>query len=77
MSRILHIFEPTILPIAASGRPSKFSLKQTANSGALVPSATTVRPMTNGETPTFRASFELPPTNHSAPKYRPIIPSNK
>ena len=57
-----------MLPKAASGRLSRFSLKQTANSGALVHKATTVRPITNGETPILRANLELPPTNHSAPK---------
>ena len=39
---------PTTLPSATSVSPERAALTLTANSGALVPKATTVRPTTTG-----------------------------
>jgi len=44
-------------------------IRLTTNSGADVPNATTVRPMTIGVTPRLRARLEEPLTSHSAPNF--------
>src|SRR5690606_38322872 len=49
-------------------------LVATASSGADVPYATTVSPITSGFTPSARASAAEPRISHSAPQYRMAIP---
>ncbi len=64
------MFEPTTLPIAiepASGPPRSASPTLTASSGALVPKATTVRPITTLDIPVRAASRAAPRTSASAP----------
>tara|TARA_B100000131_G_scaffold272360_1_gene273239 strand:+ start:81 stop:419 length:339 start_codon:yes stop_codon:yes gene_type:complete len=48
--KTLAKLEPSILPIAAPGLPSILALKETNNSGAEVPNATSVPAMIKGET---------------------------
>ena len=63
----LNILEPKTLPTAISGLPSNAALIDTANSGAEVPIATIVKPITKSETPNFCASLLAESTSHSAP----------
>ena len=56
-----------LLPITFPKTMASFACMFTANSGALVPKATTVRPIANSETPYFLARFEAPSTKKSAP----------
>jgi hypothetical protein len=49
----------------------------TINSGADVPKATIVSPITKGEIPNFFALEEAPSTKRSAPLIRKINPINK
>ena len=65
--RRLKIFEPTTLLRAISFAPWIAAEVLTANSGALVPSATIVRPMITPGTLKVRANAELPSTKKSAP----------
>src|SRR5690606_5958748 len=67
MNRILKILLPTALAIANSACPEKAALTLTANSGALVPNATTVKPITSEGMPKFAAKRAAPLTNKSAP----------
>ncbi len=69
------IFEPTTLPTATSARPFSAPCTLTASSGALVPKATTVRPMTSDERPKRRASAAAPLTSHSAPSHSATRPA--
>jgi hypothetical protein len=48
--------------------PFNAALKETTNSGVLVPNATTVRPTASGDMPNCNESAEAPLTNISAPK---------
>jgi len=57
-----------MLPRATSPVPSKTAPTVTAISGALVPNATTVKPMTRGETPNDRDNLEAPLTSALAPR---------
>ena len=61
------MFDPTIFPNAISGLPSRLALTLTTSSGALVANATSVRPMTRGETPALRATVTPPLISNSAP----------
>jgi hypothetical protein len=65
--QMLQIFEPTTLPIAMPPWPLQLALILTTNSGALVPKATTVKPITSGLIPSLMANSDDPFTNHSAP----------
>jgi len=47
----LGILEPTRLPIANPEEPSNIALSDTTSSGADVPMATTVIPITSGDIP--------------------------
>ncbi len=60
ISRVLRILLPTTFPIAISGLSVAADTTDTANSGALVPNATTVKPMTSGEIPTPIANRDAP-----------------
>jgi hypothetical protein len=66
----LKIFEPTTFPIEILDFPAIAALIVTANSGAEVPIATTVKPITRSETPKFRANREADSTRKSAPFHR-------
>jgi hypothetical protein len=65
--RTLKILLPTALPKAISPCPVALDITLTASSGALVPKATTVNPIINGDIPNAAADFAAPLTNASAP----------
>ena len=67
ISPTLAMFEPTTLPTAIASAPFKVAVRLAANSGALVPKATTVRPMTKGLSLKRRAKLEANLTNSSPP----------
>ena len=67
MIRIFKILLPTIFPMVISAFPFSAAVVLTAASGALVPMATIVRPITSCGTPKRSAIPELPSTNQSAP----------
>ena len=71
---MLAMLLPSTLPIARSGLPSSAAPTDTATSGALVPKATTVRPITSGEMPHDSAMREAPRTKASAPAMRAMRP---
>ena len=75
ISRILIILLPTTLPIAISPLPSNADLVDTASSGALVPKATTVIPITNAETFSLPAIPLAPSTKRSAPTISRAMPT--
>ncbi len=58
---------PITLPTAMSPLPLSEACTLTAVSGALVPKATTVRPMISGGMPKRLASLAAPRTSASAP----------
>ncbi len=66
-----------MFPIARSPDPESEDLIVTASSGELVPKATTVRPMTNGDNPASFASPAAPRTSASAPATRIATPTTK
>ena len=68
---------PTTLPSARSACPAHAAPTLTASSGALVPYATTVRPMTSGDTPAAPASRTAPRTSASAPAHEQHQPDNE
>ena len=77
--RTLIMLLPTTFPIKMSVLPPIREEKETANSGAPVPKATIVRPMSNLLTLKFDAADDAPSTNQSAPLMRranPIININ-
>ncbi len=61
------MLEPITLPTAMPGKPSNADSTLTTISGAVVPQATIVMPMTMGETRSFRAIETAPRTRNSAP----------
>ena len=61
------IFDPKTLPIASPALPFIADVILIAASGALVPNATIVRPMTICGMPNFLAIMDAPSTNQSAP----------
>ena len=67
ISTRLKISDPIMLLIAISLEPAIAADTLTASSGALVPIATIVRPMTTPGTFNFPATAELPSTKKSAP----------
>jgi hypothetical protein len=71
---MLHILLPTTLPTAIMLLAWIEEITLTTNSGADVPKATTVKPMTIGVTPRLWAKLEDPFTSHSAPKYSSTNP---
>ena len=48
-AKILKIFDPITFPIAISAFPLQIAKRDVANSGKLVPIATTVKPITRSE----------------------------
>ena len=67
MTRMLRILLPTILPMVISALPLTAAAILTAASGALVPIATIVRPITSCGMPKRMAIPAAPSTNQSAP----------
>ena len=67
----LNRLEPSAFPIANSGSPARAATADENISGADVPNATIVRPITNGDTPRLRAKAEAPDTSQLAPKINP------
>src|SRR5687767_2677563 len=61
------MLDPTTLPNDRPVLPASAAETFTASSGVLVPNATTVSPMTIGETPSRRATADAPRTSASAP----------
>jgi len=76
---ILTILDPITLPIAISavapGATVNDATKLTASSGKEVPNATSVKPITKGETLNFLAIDEDDETKKSAPLTRKIKPT--
>ena len=75
-NRTLIILLPMTLPIKMSVLPLIKDENETANSGAPVPKATIVRPISNLLTLKLEATDEAPSTSQSAPlisKIKPII----
>ncbi len=78
ISNILEILEPTMLPIPISELPLIEEMILTINSGADVPNAITVNPITTLDIPNLLAMDEDPSTKTSAPLTRRTKPiSNK
>ena len=75
MSR-LKMFDPTILPSEMSLFPVRPAVMETAVSGALVPIATIVRPITMEGTRRIQAMEEEPSTKKSAPLSRRRKPTS-
>ena len=75
MSRVLKMLEPITLPTARSGVPFRADIRLTNSSGAEVPAATMVRPITISGTRMSRASFEAPSVIRSAPQITRMIPT--
>ncbi len=71
------MFDPTTLPIARSVSPRHDAPTLTASSGALVPNATTVNPITTGERPVRAARRAAPRTSASAPITSAPMPTTK
>jgi hypothetical protein len=67
IAAILKMLEPMMLPTDISPWPDKVAFRLTTSSGALVPNATIVRPITRFDIFAFRANSELPLTNQPAP----------
>ena len=63
----LKILEPTTFPTEIVNFPASAAETDTANSGAEVPIATTVSPITNCERPNFFAILEADSTTQTAP----------
>ena len=78
-SRTFIMLLPMTLPRSISVEPEASELIDTASSGALVPKATTVRPIRVFETLKFVAIDEAPDTSQSAPLIKSANPaiSNK
>ncbi len=74
-SSTLAMFDPTTLPSASPGAPSRMAWTLTSNSGADVPKATTVRLTTSAGMPSRRARFTAPFTSASPAKIRMTRPS--
>ncbi len=64
---VFEIFDPIILPNAIPELPFMLASILTTNSGAEVPKATIVRPITKEEMPYFRAIEDDPSIITSAP----------
>ena len=67
INKVLKMLEPTTLPTAMSGVPFRADTRLTNSSGADVPAATMVSPMTISGTCIRRANAEAPSVRRSAP----------
>ena len=65
---MLAMFEPITFPIAIPALPFMDDVMLTSSSGADVPNATIVIPITKGEMRNLRASATPPFTSQSPPK---------
>ena len=74
MSPMLAMFEPITLPSAIPALPRSAAVRLAASSGALVPKATTVKPMTRELTPSRRARRDAKRTSRSPPTNSPPSP---
>ena len=74
MSIQFIVFDPTTLPTARSGVPFSADTRLTNNSGADVPAATMVRPITISGMFTRRANAAAPSVRKSAPLSTQTIP---
>ena len=63
----LNMLLPTTFPMAMSAFPSMEDITLTTNSGALVPNATIVKPITREDMLKRRAILEAPSVSQSAP----------
>ena len=75
MSMVLNMFEPITLPTARSDVPFKADTRLTKSSGADVPAATIVRPITISGTRIPRAKDEAPSVRRSAPQSTRATPT--
>lgn len=75
IKRMFEMFDPIALPIARSGLPPTAATMLTRSSGADVPNATIVRPITNGEILSLFAIEEAPLIIKSAPFSRITKPT--
>jgi len=75
MNNTLRMLLPTTLPTAMSDWPLRLAPIDTASSGELVPTATTVSPTINGGMPRAAAMREAPRTRASAPTMRRANPA--
>jgi len=73
--KISKMYVPIILPTAMLAWSDTAALMLTANSGELVPNATTVRPITNGVIPKAVARRDAPLTTASAPRISSASPA--
>lgn len=67
IKRVLEIFDPIILPRAIPVDSFQAAIELTISSGADVPKATIVKPMTKFDRPNFLAIEDDPSTKISAP----------
>ena len=74
ISMTLKMFDPTTLPTARSGLPFSADTKLTNSSGAEVPAATIVSPMTISGMCMPRASDAAPSVRRSAPHTTRAMP---
>lgn len=77
IKRVLVILDPIMFPRAIPVLPRKLAKALTINSGADVPKATTVKPITKVEILNFLATEEDPSTTISAPLIKKINPKIK
>ena len=75
ISKMFAILLPKILPMAMSVFPWMLAIMLTINSGADVPNATMVSPITKDEMPNFLATEEAPSTKKLAPLIRKTKPT--
>ena len=73
---MLAKFDPTTLPMAIPGDPTRAASMLTASSGALVPRATMVRPVTREDSPARRPSVTAARTRSSPPPARAPSPTS-
>ena len=77
INKVLEILDPIIFPKDMSEFPFMLAKTETINSGAEVPKATIVKPITKLEMPNFLAIDEEPSINISAPFIKKIKPNIK
>ena len=77
ITRTLKILLPTTLPTAISALPLSAEMKLIVSSGAEVPKATMVRPITRSLTPHLRAMAEAPSVRALAPTRMSTRPNRR
>ena len=75
--RMFDMFEPIAFPIARSGLPLRTARMLTRSSGAEVPKAIIVSPITSVDMLNFLAIEDAPSTRRSAPLSNAINPTTK